>query len=442
MGLETIKTASTAALAAIAGAAQVSEGPGLSTRQVAVSQQAIAPGATISHWVSPATVADLATVLAAAQTAEWSIIPCGAGSKLDWGGLITSPAIALSTQHLNRLVDHAVGDLTVTVEAGMPFATLQALLAEQGQFLAIDPAYPDQATIGGVIATGDTGSLRHRYTSVRDMVLGIEFVRADGQIAKAGGRVVKNVAGYDLMKLFTGSYGTLGVLTQVTLRVYPLPDSTKTVVLTGEGGAIAQVAQQLIRSALTPVSVDLVSATVVANLGLGQGEGLLVRFQGIGASVHTQSETVATWGRSQSLAVAEYAPADDPALWQRLRDQITPPTPTGAIACKIGIQPTAAIALYRHIDSLEVAGWAGQIHLGSGLGWLVFPTVEAAIVRQIRTFCQTHSGFLTMLQAPPPVKQQLDVWGDVGPALATMQAIKQTFDPQRRLSSGRFVGGI
>lgn len=439
MGLETVKTARTAALAAIAGAERVLTGQ---AAQPTTAVQAIAPGAALSPWVSPATVTDLAAVLAAAQAEGWPVIPCGAGSKLDWGGLITGTAIALSTQHLNRLIDHAVGDLTVTVEAGMPFATLQAVLAAQGQFLAIDPAYPDQATIGGVLATGDTGSLRHRYSSVRDMVLGLEFGRADGQLAKAGGRVVKNVAGYDLMKLFTGSYGTLGVITQVTLRVYPLPESSQTVVLTGDGAAIAQVAQQLLRSALTPVSVDLVSAAAGAAWGWGAGDALVVRFQGMAASVQTQVATIAAWGRSHQLTVVDYDQTADGALWERLRDRMTQTRPPTPIACKIGIQPTAAIALYRQLETLDLVEWAGQIHLGSGLGRLLLPMVEPAIVTQIRRFCQAHQGFLSVLQAPPTFKQQIDVWGDGGNAIAVMQAIKQTFDPRRLLSPGRFVGGI
>lgn len=163
--------------------------------QPEVLQSAIAPGESIAGIASPATPEELADVVTTTHHQGWRLIPCGNGSKLNWGGLVgqrtqnskfkiqnsSAPLLLLSTHRLNRLIEHAVGDLTVTVEAGMKFADLQAILANAGQFLAIDPAYPERATIGGIVATADTGSLRQRYHSVRDMLLGISFVRADGE---------------------------------------------------------------------------------------------------------------------------------------------------------------------------------------------------------------------------------------------------------------------
>lgn len=192
--------------------------------------QAIASQIPPSCIVYPETTEQLPQVIREANSNKWRVLPCGSGSKLSWGGLVKGVDVVVSTQRLNQLIDHAVGDLTVTAEAGMKFSELQGILAKANQFLAIDPVTPS-ATLGGIVATADTGSLRQRYGSVRDQLLGITFVRADGQVAKAGGRVVKNVAGYDLMKLFTGSYGTLGVISQVTFRVYPIPEISATVVL-------------------------------------------------------------------------------------------------------------------------------------------------------------------------------------------------------------------
>lgn len=153
--------------------------------------------------VYPQTPEQLGTVVSLARQNQWRILPCGSGSKLHWGGIPKDINIVVSTARMNQLIDHASGDLTVTVQAGMKYAELQKILAATGQFLALDPSYSDRATIGGIVATADTGSLRQRYNSVRDQLLGISFVRADGQLTKAGGRVVKNVAGYDLMKLLT-----------------------------------------------------------------------------------------------------------------------------------------------------------------------------------------------------------------------------------------------
>jgi glycolate oxidase FAD binding subunit len=167
----------------------------------------------------PTSESELAELVTIANRDRTQLVVAGNSTKLDWGGTVKGAKSIVSTQKLDRLIAHAVGDLTVTVEAGINFANLQTILAAAGQFLPLDPVYPDRATIGGIIATANTGSLRHRYGGVRDLLLGISFVRSDGKIAKAGGRVVKNVAGYDMMKLFTGSYGTLGILTAVTLRV-------------------------------------------------------------------------------------------------------------------------------------------------------------------------------------------------------------------------------
>jgi len=405
---------------------------------------AIAPGMEVSALVAPGTATELAAVVTWATENNWQILPCGNGSKLDWGGRVGNSdqsLLALSTHRINRLIEHAVGDLTVTVEAGMKFAELQSILGAAGQFWAIDPAYPDRATIGGILATGDTGSLRQRYNSVRDMVLGLSFVRADGQIAKAGGRVVKNVAGYDLMKLLTGSYGTLGIVTQVTLRVYPLPPASETVIFTGAATAIAQAAQTLRNSALTPTCADILSAGLMTELGLGQGLGLVVRFQGIAASVVEQRHRWLEVG--QALGLIAHTLTDDAALWQRLRSPILPVPHSSSITAKIGIRPTDAVSLVQQVEALNFPHWYGQIHAGSGLGRLTIlesPGIEALL--KLRSLCQAGNGFCSILQAPASVKQQMDVWGYTGNALDLMRRIKQQFDPQFHLSPHRFVGNL
>jgi glycolate oxidase FAD binding subunit len=417
--------------------------------------ESIFPGTEIFGIVYPGTPAELATVVAWAAQNHWSILPCGAGSKLTWGGLIRQPAdqqatqksaplLVVSTQRMNRLIDHAIGDLTVTVEAGMPIAELQKTLAAAGQFLAIDSSYPDAATIGGIIATADTGSLRQRYNSVRDMLLGLSFVRADGQMVKAGGRVVKNVAGYDLMKLLTGSYGTLGIITQATVRVYPLAEASQTVILSGEADAIAQAMQTLLLSALTPTCLDLLSASVISGLQGATGMGLAIRFQTIQSSVQEQVKRVIEVGQAIGLSSTTYAATEDATLWQRLRERMVPDSQAAAIACKIGLRASEAVTLFRQIDTLAPSAWAGQLHAASGLGRLVIPTasLKSFTLVQIRQCCQEKGGFLSVLQAPIAFKQQLDVWGYTGNALNVMRGIKQQFDPNRLLSPHRFVAGL
>ena len=409
-------------------------------------EKAVVPGTKIDCTVYPNTQEELAAVIEAARNNRWGVLPTGSGSKLDWGGLVKlDPAnppgagaiAAVSTARLNRLVEHAVGDLTVTAEAGMKFADLQLLLAAAGQFLPIDPAYPQQATLGGIVATADAGSLRHRYRGVRDLLLGMTFVRSDGKIAVAGGRVVKNVAGYDLMKLFTGAYGTLGVISQVTFRVYPLPESSGTVVLTGEVNALSQTAQILLSSALTPSAIDLLSPQLVAKLGLGKGTGLIVRFQSIAPSVKQQSARLLEVGEKLGLQGTSCCENEDRQLWQRLPQTMWDSGTKSAIICKIGIRPSEAVTA---INTLPVQD--ALIHAGSGLGVLRFETATADTLLQVRRGCEAKGGFLTVLAAPADIKQQLDVWGYNGSAIDLMRRIKQQFDPENVLSPHRFISGI
>jgi len=400
-------------------------------------EKAVAPDTKIDCTVYPNTQEELAAVIAWAQQNRCAVLPCGSGSKLDWGGLVKGVKIAVSTARLNRLVEHAVGDLTVTAEAGMKFADLQQILAAAGQFLPIDPAYPQQATLGGIVATADAGSLRHRYRGVRDLLLGITFVRSDGKIAVAGGRVVKNVAGYDLMKLFTGAYGTLGIVSQVTFRVYPLPESSGTVVLTGEINALSKTAQILLSSALTPTAVDLLSPELVAKLGLGKGTGLIVRFQSIAESVKQQSARLLEVAEKLGLQGTSCCENDEHKLWQRLPETMWDSGTKSAIICKIGIRPSEAVTAINELPVQDA--W---IHAGSGLGVLRFENATAQTLLQVRKGCEAKGGFLTVLAAPTDIKQQLDVWGYTGSAIALMRRIKQQFDPENLLSPHRFISGI
>ncbi|MBW4621369.1 MAG: FAD-binding oxidoreductase [Cyanosarcina radialis HA8281-LM2] len=393
-------------------------------------ESAIVPGNIPSAIVYPDTSKKLAEVMALAHNRGYRVLPCGGGTKLGWGGLADEIDLVISIERLNRLIEHAIGDLTVTVEAGMKFAELQKVLATAHQFLALDPPYPESATVGGIISTASAGSLRQRYGGVRDMLLGISFVRADGEVAKAGGRVVKNVAGYDLMKLFTGAYGTLGILSRVTLRVYPLPAASRTVVLSGEPEAVAAAVKTLLASTMTPTAIDLLSKELVERLGLGRGIGCVVRFQTIPESLTEQVNRLVEIGQKLGLVQAIFADADETELWQKLKEKTSDPT---AILCKVGVKPAQAL------EALNAGSGIGLIHAGSGLGCLEFQ--DPASLLKMRQICEDAGGFLSVLTAPATVKQQLDVWGYNGNAIALMQKIKQQFDPQNLLSPNRFVGG-
>ena len=391
-------------------------------------------GITADRIVYPRTQAELGELLQVAKSERLHVLPCGSGSKLSWGGLVPKVEAIVSTERINRLVEHAVGDLTVTVEAGMKLSQLEGILAPHRQFLALDPAYPESATIGGIIATADTGSWRQRYGGVRDRLIGISFVRSDGKLVKAGGRVVKNVAGYDLMKLLTGSYGTLGVICQATLRLYPLPEASGTVVLSGEADAIEKATRTLLNSALTPTVADL--------SGDRDGIRLIVRFQSIPESVKQQSARLLEVGRTLGLEGVLYADAEEANFWTRSREAIWKSDETSAIICKIGARPTAAVKALTFLQKMPASSIRGLIHARTGLGLLRWQGVRSYAVLEMRSHLASNGGFLTVLEAPVEFKKQIDVWGYAGNALEVMQRLKQQFDPDDILSPHRFVGGI
>ncbi len=388
------------------------------------------PQAEIIGVVRPETQAELAQAIAAIAQSGHTILPYGNGTKLDWGGLVGDDRgiVGVSTARLDRLVDHAVDDMTVTVEAGMKLADLQALLWAKGQFLPIDPRFVSQgATIGGVIATADGGSLRHRYGGVRDALLGVTFARSDGALVQAGGRVVKNVAGYDLMKLMTGSYGTLGVMTQVTLRTYPVQAAAQTWVLTGTTQALESVAQELFNSVLTPLAVDWLSPGLMTDLGLPSGLGLVVRFESVAESVTAQGDRLGEMARALDV---QGSSVDVVAGMGAIGE-------SGAVVCKIGLKGADAVRVLGAIGDL-VPEMRAIVHGGSGLGRLVLP--DGGKLGELRSICEGAGGFLSVLVAADAVKAACDVWGRRESAVGMMRAVRREFDAGQVLSPGRFVG--
>jgi len=388
------------------------------------------------HWLAPGTVGELQQIIEYCQRTGISLLPCGSGSKLAWGGLGKPVGMVVSSRKLDRIIDHAVADLTITVEAGVRLQDLQALLKPHQQFLPLDPLYSDHATVGGIMATGSAGSWRQRYGGVRDLILGFSFVRGDGKLAKAGGRVVKNVAGYDLMKLFTGSYGTLGFISQITFRLYPLPPLSQTLMLSGTAANIAQAAQTLRRSGLTPTAAELISPALTEKLGLGDQLSLLLRFQNLKEVVHAQADQVKQLAQSLTLTVQIRSEQTEIDLWQGLALAMMGSENEQRLLCKIGVLPAQSV------NFLQQAPGLAHLQLGTGLGYCQAPASTIAELRQQRTICQNYCGYLTLLDGPHDLKSTEDVWGYTGNGLALMTRLKQQFDPSGLFSPGRFVGGL
>lgn len=356
---------------------------------------------------------------------KWRILPLGNGSKLHWGKLPSGARVLVSTHKLNKIIEHAQDDLTITIQSGMKIKDLQDFLASFNQFLPIDPIYPQFATVGGVVATANTGSLRQRYGGVRDLILGISFCRSDGEEAKAGGKVVKNVAGYDLMKLFTGSYGNLAIITEVTFRLFPVPSDSITLLLTGNQEKIGQLQKKICASALTPTSADLLSESLINGLNLDFSLGLALRFQGIEESVSQQSARVKQWAEDIGLFIHQWDSEKELDLWTRLKDMVFQGANNRGIICKVGILPTKITELFALTQGY------GFVNMGTGVGYVCLPKgIKNHQVRGIRNFCQDNEGYLTVLESgASTIKQEIEPWGYVGNGLEMMKKIKSNFDP-------------
>lgn len=395
-----------------------------------------------SWMVSPRSLEELSEVMQLASGYCWRVLVAGQGTKLRWGAPVPAIDLLLSTRELNQQVEHASGDMTVTVAAGLTFATLQHQLAQQKQWLPLDPLFVERATLGGILATRNAGSLRHRYGGVRDLCLGVTLVRADGEVAKAGGRVVKNVAGYDLMKLLTGSFGTLGIVAEMTLRTYPIPEDSVTVVIQGDIADIATLAQSLQRSTLTPTVVDGVCDSGTERLAL------VVRFQSLAESVAVQIEALQRLIPTTNCTVKRLTAEAESQWWQQSSQDLQTHTDVAEVYCQFGLLPDQAVlemAALQKIVAETSTQIKSRVHIGSGLGQLRLtgsPENYSTLLRKLRSRCDQAGGYLTILEAPDFVKQRLDLWGYSGTALGAMRKLKERFDPQSILNPGRFVGGI
>lgn len=376
------------------------------------------------YIISPSNKDILSQFLKICCQHQWRILPLGNGTKLHWGKLPMGGDILVSTSKWDQVIEHSVDDLTITVQSGMKIKDLQEFLKAFGQFLPIDPVYDDLATVGGVVATANTGSLRQRYGGVRDLILGISFLRSDGEEAKAGGKVVKNVAGYDLMKLFTGSYGNLGIITEVTFRLFPLASESISLVISGETEKINQLRQMVCVSGLTPVCGDLISEAVISGLNLGLGMGLGLCFQGIGESVEQQSGRIKQWVQEMDLSVQFFQGDEELNLWNLLKRKVYDRENDQGVICKVGVLPS------RISDFFSLAEGYGVINMTTGVGQVrLKDSIKTHQIRGLRGFCEDNSGYLTILESNVSIKKEIEPWGYVGNGLEMMRKIKSNFDP-------------
>jgi glycolate dehydrogenase FAD-binding subunit len=361
-----------------------------------------------------------------------AIRPRGGGTKHGWLGERPEEAseekteerkqtgtVDIATSGLQHIVEHNAGDFTAVLQAGVPLVEAQAAFARVGQMLALDPptVASGAATIGGILATNDSGPMRHRYGSMRDVVIGITVVLSDGTVATSGGKVIKNVAGYDLAKLFTGSFGTLGLIVRVAVRLHPIPSTSATVVATsGDAKDITAAALALARQ---PIEADCLDVSWVD----GSGK-LLVRFAGAAAAQRARTVAQRITGMDVQTIVE-----DDDALWSEQRALQRAPE---GIIVKVAGRPTDLPAVLRAADR---AGGTVVTRAALGLSWIGLPSgADVAALRNALAprYCTILDGAATVT----------DPWPTIEPgALAVMQRIKQRFDPLAAFRPGVFWGG-
>jgi glycolate dehydrogenase FAD-binding subunit len=378
--------------------------------------------------LQPLTPAALADALRDATGRKQSIVIRGAGTKMEWGRPAGRIDAFLETRGLNRILAHQYGDLTATIEAGAALADVNVALAQHGQWLPLDPAFADRATIGGLLATNDCGPVRHRYGTPRDLVIGVQLATADGTLAKAGGQVVKNVAGYDLGKLVTGSFGSLAAITSATFKLSPLPKASKTLVVTvDQDKGIGDVVREMMASQLEPLALDL-------NVRAPQSSAFLLRFASLPTVVDAQVGQARLVLGPLASAIDVIDGDAETALWRDHNARVW--SAPGAIvrASWLPATITTAVAELKTMGAqIELVGRAA---LGAGLLRIEGDTdAQTRVITRLR---QSPSfGNIVVLRGSDSLKAAVDVWGAMGDRALLLASLKRALDPHNTLNAGR-----
>lgn len=405
--------------------------------------------------VTPETEEEIVAVLKYANSNGKSITILSGGTKKGYGGTNEREDIALSLENYRGIIEHTVGDMTVTVKAGTPFEELQDYLAQYNQKVSLDPFCQGDATIGGVIAANDSGPKRLGYGSARDVVIGLRIVYPDGTVIRSGGKVVKNVAGYDMNKLFIGSMGTLGVLTEVTLKLRPLQKYESLILLSFPKGDMEEMKNfvtKLLDSMMEPVSLELLSPTLAEAL-LGQSSyTLAIALEDVESSVHYQEEYIKNIIPSTceyQLYEKEKVAQFWKAFYEKMPSGNKPVFSQGIEASlKVGVVNLDILKvlqeseLLRDSHNLRIEAHGG---LGHGLCHVHLSgsseDIESAI-HHLRDFTKRLGGYMVIKHLPLALRQKVSVWGERPTYFYLLEGIKKKVDPNQILNPKRFVGGI
>lgn len=384
--------------------------------------------------LEPTSAADVAHMLRQATERRQAVVVRGNGTKARWGLPAQRTDAILSLARLADPIEHCAGDLTVTAPAGATLEAVNALLAREGQWLPLDPWAGGRSTIGGLLATNDSGPRRLRSGAPRDLVIGIDYALTDGRQAKAGGRVVKNVAGYDMGRLLCGSFGSLAVMTRATFKLSPIPPASRTIVIdVPSQDAYTRLARELAASPVTPSAVEVQAPRV----------RLLVRFETTATAAEEQAAAVLSLAARHGATATLLDGARESAVW--LEHETRPGSDTATLV-RISALPTQVGPLLGLLDA-ETAGVSWRL-VGRALLGIILVTLDgdaagvSRVIAAVRQLTATTAGHVAVLMAPPAVASGSAVWDDVGGAGAVMRAVKAQFDPHGTLCPGGGPGGL
>lgn len=436
-----------AALREMVGEANVIEDP---DRLGAYAVDGLTPRAV----VSPGTAEEISRLLAHAGSKGLAVVPRGNGTKMAAGGIPRRLDLVLSLLRLNRITGHDVPNLSLSVEAGVTLAAVQEKLAGtgRGSFLPLDPPYTDQATIGGIIATNGSGPRRYVYNTARDLLLGIKAVTPNGDIVAFGGQTVKNVSGYDMTKLMIGSWGALGVITEITTKLLPLPEASATLLtLFGDLAGAGSLTRRIIHSVLLPSAVELTDEKAAGLLGVKAKYLVAFSLEGVGEAVERQLADIAGTAKEEgALETRVLKGGEDRAFWRAVRD--LPLAADVSVVLKSNFlisRQTEMLGAYERMARAAGIDCAFVGHAGNGILRSYFlgkaggqPGPSAELIGRFTDEAVKQEGNCVVESCPGDLKAAIRVWGRPRGDEALMRRLKEEMDPAGVLSPGRFVGEI
>ncbi len=393
---------------------------------------------------SPETADQITAVLRLCSEGGATVSPCGGRTAISIGNAPRPIDVALELKRLNRVIEHDDANLTTTVGAGISLNDFQVTLRYQQQFLPFEPPHPERATVGGTIAANLNGPRRSYYGSVRDLVIGMNVVLASGEQIKAGGKVVKNVAGYDMCKLFVGSLGTLGIITQATLRTIPVYETAATLIASGAAAPIFNLAHEIRHSLLLPAAVVVLNSAASQEINSGDTHWkLAVSSEGFAEAVARHMREAEAMAVRLGLDADLLDDASHSQFWAGFRNF---PLPTDRIVFRTTVPLASMAHMMGTMENWQTEEFCPALagDAMAGILWIVAQPSKAAASQFYKLVEQARQqrGHAVMFAAPSKWKESVDVWGPSPPALALMRKIKQQLDPHGMLNPGRHVNRI